>query len=419
MTAPGDTYSQTVAALEARGVMPERPPGLSTTRRALERIGYFESEFYRKYLHDPARVIIVAGTNGKGSVCATLDALLAHAGERIGLYTSPHLVETTERVRVAGRDISRALFCEAYSIVDQVTADLGLSHFEMLTVMAVWACCVHDCVDRLILEVGLGGRWDATNAVPHGFCILTPIAMDHQNLLGDTVVEIAANKLDVVSDGAVVVHAPFPPGVVPTRPAGRWVPAEQGAASLDLTTGEPRWLMRSRYGTAAVVLPGRRGVENTLLALTAFEQLGFQPSEHLGALASVRWPGRMQRVPDLASCPVYVSGDHNPAGVESLVELLSAWPRRRLHVVVGIGRDKDADAMLAQLARLPDADLYLTTTPVRPRPLAAYGEWRARAVGAWDVPRAALDAARQRATPGDLIVVTGSLYLVGQVLADR
>ena len=182
-------YHQAVAESEALPIMPDRAPSLEPTRRGLARLGL--------PAFPDSRVVIVAGTNGKGSVCACLESLLIAAGQTVGLYTSPHLVETTERFRRNGRDISPDEFTHAYLAVCERTRGLGLTHFELLTLMAYWIFVGANgtpAVDWLILEVGLGGIWDATNAIPHRYWVITSLGYDHQNLLGSTLTEIAANK---------------------------------------------------------------------------------------------------------------------------------------------------------------------------------------------------------------------------------
>ena len=273
---------------------------------------------------------MVAGTNGKGSVCATLEALLLGAGERIGLYTSPHLVETTERFRIAGNEITPELFVRAWEAVSRSCQEIRLTHFEALTLMAAWLFFAGEAVppvDRAILEVGLGGTWDATNAIPHSFCIITRLGLDHQNLLGSSLGEIAANKFGIVTPGSRVVHFPLPPEArqlsmeVQESTSSRWIEASSDGYSLhsvpasSLSEG-PAWLLQAagpKIHEFPLSLPGARGFENTIVALKAFQELGYDPGRGLPVLSRVSWPGRMQRIAYPGSpCPVYLSGDHNP-----------------------------------------------------------------------------------------------------------
>ena len=423
------SYSVIIRKLESLGVMPDKAPSLDTTQTALKKIGFFEHfQFWPKYQADPSRSIIVAGTNGKGSVCATLEALFLSLGERTGLYTSPHLVETTERIRLCGKEVEPDLFCLAYETIVSRVGDLKLTHFEMLTLMASWVFCSGEAVpivDRFICEVGLGGLWDATNAIPHGVCIITRLGLDHENLLGNSLEEIARNKLGVIPinskelpSGPLVIHVPFPKeaGALAEKTkllaGGTWT--ECVPFQSHYSKG-PVWNLTTPWGESPICLPGKRGAENTALALTAFSALGFDPAKNLTALSQVKWPGRMERLTSLIiPCPVYVSGDHNPQGVESLIELLPAYPRSHLHIVVAVGRDKDLKGVLDPLFKLQNASVYLTRTPFRGRPLEDYHSYLDRAVGAWESLQETLEQLKSRVTREDLVLITGSLYLVGE-----
>ncbi len=411
------TYEEILQELESRGMMPERPPTLDFVRQALDRLRDREGISL-----DPKRVIVVAGTNGKGSVCAVLEALLLSAGQKVGLYTSPHLVEVTERIRLSGRDVVWKQFAAAYEAVVAATGDLPLTHFEMLTLMAVWTFA-RENVEWSILEVGLGGLWDATNAVPHQVNAITALGLDHQNLLGSTLSEIALNKFGIVGMDSVVVHSPLPAIVEPLmaetmrRTRSRWVAAPEFQVSVE-EGQDPRFYVETRWGRARLALPGKRGAENAVTALALFAELGFDPSTHLDALSRVRWPGRMERLKVKgAPCLVFASGDHNPQGVQSLLEILPHYPRTHLRILAGVGKDKDCDGVLGPLFALPDATVYLTETPFRGRPLASYGEWQSRAAGAWTDPIEAFTKVLRECRPGELFLVTGSLYLVGAVKA--
>jgi folylpolyglutamate synthase/dihydropteroate synthase len=172
----------------------------------------------------------------------------------------------------------------------------------------------------------------------------------------------------------------------------------------------------SRWGNVELVLAGPRGAENTLLALTMFEELGFSPEEHLEAIQKVYCPCRMQRVSfDEATCPVFLSGDYTPYGMISLIELLDYYPRKRLHILLGVNMGQDVDELLAPLFKLKDAQVYLTRTPRRSIPLRGYGRWYRRAKGAWASPKVAIKKITEKAHREDMILVTGSMDLVGRV----
>ena len=415
------TLQEVQAQLESRGIMPQKAPTLEPTEWGLQKIGFFDSAFFKSLEQNPKKCVIVAGTNGKGSTAATLEALCIHAGERTGLYTSPHLEKITERIRIQGQDVSDDVFIESFEKVSADTKERHLSHFEMVTLIAIDLMCsgrTQAPVDRLILEVGLGGTWDSTNAIPHGLAVIAQLGFDHTNLLGKTLPEIAANKFGVISPGISVVHAPLPTEVlvlaetVRAQTGSRW--RERECYRYSVKAGlEPEFFISTRWGDSKIHLPGNRGAANTALALTT---LGHNPQSHLAALQQVRWPGRMERLSHPNSdTPIYLSGDHNTSGVESLLELLPHYTRRHLHVLAGVGRDKDFAEVLRPWTTMPHCSLYLTETPFKGLTLPEYGVWKEKSEGAWANPQQALSEVLKLAAPNDMILVTGSLYLVGTI----
>lgn len=429
-TLPEMNYNETVRLIESRSIMPDGPPSLDKMHRAYERLQSLLN-------FDSKKVILVAGTNGKGSVCATLEALLLSAGERVGTYTSPHLEQTTERFRIQGEDISEEVFCSAYEKVAELTEDLDLTHFEILTAMALLIFYAEPKVDWGIFEIGLGGLWDATNAIPHHTSVITALGMDHQNLLGDTLSEIAANKFGIIRSGNNVIHAPLPDEVrelaleVQRKTGTQWrqsIPFDLSIRASEIIDfdspthpkfDEPTFYIHTQWGSAQLTLPGQRGAENAATALTVFESLGFNPARHLTALRQVRWAARMERFTSSGlPCPVYLSGDHNIQGVGSLLSLLEHYHWKHLHIICGIGKDKDADPMLDSLFGLSNSSVYLTETPFRGRPVEAYGKFLARAAGASSDASSLFEEIRQKAEPDDLILITGSLYLAGAMRTE-
>ena len=410
-------YRETVRAIERRGIMPLEAPSLEKMRVGIARLN-------PSLELDPRKIIVVAGTNGKGSVCASLEALLLDAGCKVGLYTSPHLEEITERIRINGEDISQEEFCSTYSRVAEITADLCLSHFEILTLMAVWVFYSKQnsrSLDWGLFEVGLGGLWDATNAIPHHHCVITSLGLDHQNLLGNSLQEIAWNKFGIVGQGSTVIHTPFVEEIRPladqVKNATRstWIPSIPFQHSILQNRAEPRTLLTTRWGQFPLALMGARAAENSALALTVFHQLGFNPADHLETLLKVRWPGRMEKIRPSSDqqAAIYLSGDHNVPGVRSLIELLSHYSWERLYLICGIGKDKESDPMLELLFSIRNAELFLTETPFKGHTLPEYGPWLQKASEALADPIACFEAANKKAGKSDLILVTGSLYLVG------
>lgn len=430
-------YTNLVSQLESRGVFPNkyRLPTLKPTQEGLEKIGYFESPFYQNtFLKDPYRVILVAGTNGKGSVCASLEALFQATGERVGLYTSPHLVDTTERIRVNDQRISSEDFCRVYEFIQRKIPGESLSHFEMLTLMAMvyfTSGLQIPPVDRIILEVGMGGTWDATNAIPHGVSVITKMGFDHEQYLGTKLLEILENKLGIIPSQItpdiphpLVVHFPFPEegaSLVEQRkklnPRAQWIesPLYPHHIEINSASDEPTPFLHSPWGKLPLALVGKRGAENTSLALSVFAALHPSPRDFVKALEHVRWPGRMQRfyLPD--GPRIYLSGDHNPQGIESLLELLPHYPRKHLHILFGCGADKNLLGMLRPLLTMEQVSLYVSQAHFKGRPLEDYQSFSA-IKGQWEDPETALSEILQRCGKDEMILVTGSLYLVGDIL---
>jgi dihydrofolate synthase/folylpolyglutamate synthase len=410
-------YSQIIKEIESLGIMPDRVPSLEPMHEGLRRLFSDPTQIPKE------KVVVVAGTNGKGSVCATLEALLLNAGQSVALYTSPHLEETTERFRINGEDISTELFCLAYQKVSEKISDLKVSHFEILTLMAAWLFFSYSPrIDWFLFEVGLGGTWDATNAIPHQYSVITTLGFDHQNLLGSTLESIANNKFGIVHSENQVIHSPFDPQIqslvleTQKKTHSTWrqsLPFQLQVRNQDIAP-EPKFFMRTVWGEAQLTLPGSRGAQNTATALTTFQELGFSPQAHLSALEQVRWPGRMEQIlHPISRCPIYFSGDHNPSGVQSLIEILSYYRWDHLHILAGIGKDKDLDGTLAPLFDLPKSSVLLTVTPFKGRSIEDYGRWAERAAEVCENPVSALTTIARKAEKRDLVLVTGSLYLVG------
>ena len=397
--------------------MPDRKVSLLPTVEGLARI-------LKPEQWNPSHCIVVAGTNGKGSVCATLETLLLSAGKTVGTYTSPHLETITERIRVNGKNISKKLFAQTYSMIADHTLDLKLSHFEALTLMAAYTFFsgkFKTPPEYTLFEVGMGGTWDATNAIPHDYCIITSLALDHESILGSTLEEIAPNKWGIISKENEVIYSPLPPELeeaarekqIQTKTS--WIP---GTAFETFQKKSSRTVsqtfIRCKWGEAPLALTGRRGGMNTATALTAFHALGFDPASHLHALVKVNWPGRMERIVDRYSpCPIYLSGDHNPAGIESLIDLLTAYERGHLHIIVGVTRGKALKKIINPLLTLPESSLYFTESPFRGLTIDEVSEWNSCFKLKIADPVQLMEEVIQAAKKGDLILVTGSLYLVG------
>jgi len=375
--------------------------GLDRVRLALARLGDPQTRF---------AAVQIAGTNGKGSTAAMTEAVLREAGLRTGLYSSPHLARFTERIRVDGREADGGRLAALDRRV--VATEVPLTYFEIATVLAFLAMAEAG-VEIAVLETGLGGRLDAvTTCVPCATAI-TSIGLDHTEYLGDTLASIAREKAGILKPDVPCFVGRLPPE------------ADEEIARAAHAAGAPLFHFGRDFGPPPfpTALWGAHQKENAALAA----QLARAAGRHLGrpiadramarGLDGVRWPGRCERVGDdlLFDCA------HNVDGARALAATLPALaPGRRLALVVSIVGDKDADAMLAALA--PVAAAVVATRSDNPRALAPEGlaETARRHVAdtvACDDPAAALDEARRRAGPGGLVVVCGSMFLVGMLRA--
>jgi len=387
----------------------------------------------------------IAGTNGKGTTAALLENILRSAELHTGLYTSPHLERINERIRLDGEDIADGEFTEAFTRLVAIIEDLlalgpeagGLAahptYFECLTAMA-FDIFARRGVDFAAFEVGMGGRLDATNIVAPEVAVITQIDFDHENFLGHSIEEIAREKAGIIKPGAWVVSAA-------QNPAARTViarrAAEQDARVVDVDTTyhvenvrEEDGCYRATVSSAhsahtieiALPLPGRFQLRNAVAALAAARLLaerGFPIDDAAIArgIATVRWPGRLERVRERPA--VFLDGTHNPAGAR---ELLAFWREhcrdRRIILIYGAMRDKAVDEITGLL--FPHAARILVTQPRQTRAisaaaLAAMTRHLSDCIDVVEVPEEAMEEALELAGPDDVIFATGSLYLVGDL----
>jgi len=400
--------------------------GLDHTRHLASRLGNPQFAY---------PCILVAGTNGKGSTASFLTAILGAAGIGAGLYTSPHLVDVRERIRTGGTLIGEVEFASSLSCVrEQAEAAVAAgelpsppTYFEALTLVA-FEHFRRRVVSAAVLEVGLGGRLDCTNVSEPVLSIVTNIGLDHEDYLGMGLQNIAREKAGIFRAG------------VPALTAAKDGPAletlRRRAAELGTPLGESRecqiqvsadsWRTICGGRTADLPfpsLPGRHQLQNAALAVHAAWTLGdlgwkISPEAVREGIASARWPGRLERMgeaPDL-----YLDGAHNPDGCEALAAFVSGLPHRRKALVFTAMRDKPVRAMLAALAPSFDA-LWATRVPMA-RSLHSEEvacEAEGIEVRCQEDPMAALAAARSWAGPEGLVVVAGSLYLVGFIKAHQ
>lgn len=369
--------------------------------------------------------ILVAGTNGKGSTCAFLDAALRAAGKRVGLYTSPHLVSCRERIRVGGAPISTAALDEAVERLRAAYRGPPLTYFEAMTALA-FDHFARARVDVAVIEVGLGGRLDATNVPGSDLraTVVTRLGLDHAEWLGETIEAIAAEKGAICRQGVPLVTAPQPAGalaVLERIAAERGAPLVVAGRDATLVPGEGglswegrRW----RIDGIRLGLKGAHQAQNAAVALATLEAcgLGVDETAALEGLRAARWPGRLEVVGER---PVVVlDGAHNPDGAAALADSFpSLWPGVRPQLVFGVLGDKARHGMMEAL--LPLAARVHLCTPDSPRavPAASLAEearGHAREVEVHATVEAALDAARAAAGAAGVVLVCGSLYLVGE-----
>lgn len=384
--------------------------------------------------HERYRVIHVGGTNGKGSTAAMLASMLGVAGYSVGLYTSPHLIDFTERIRVDGRPIGRDQVVGLTEDLRAVLpADIEPTFFEFTTAMAFLAFA-RAGVDVAVVEVGMGGRLDATNAVRPLVSVITNVEADHQRYLGDTLAAIAAEKAGIIKPGVPLVTAAARPESLAVLKAraddvgSRLVLVGRDARVEGVSPASFDYHGASlRLTGLSCPLLGRHQMTNAATAVAALEaagERGVRVDAHAvrDGLARVRWEGRLEVV---KSRPlILVDGAHNPAGAGALAEFLRAErarrPGARLVVVFGILADKDLRGIIERVG--PLADEVVLTEPGYHR--AASVEALRAAASSLTIPvRLVPDLARAveetegRLTADDWCVVTGSLYTVGEVKA--
>jgi len=409
--------------------------------------------------------VLVAGTNGKGSTSATLASILRASGLKTGLYTSPHLVRINERIRLDGETISDDDFVLVHDVVDRTAERLvgegdlpwHPSFFEMLTAMA-FEYFARSRPDIVVLEVGMGGRLDATNVVEPRISVITDISLDHQKFLGNTLREIAGEKAGIIRAGGVVVT--LPQMAEANDVIGHTI-LDRGARAVNAVSYVPPvspgsdsfWLSQKafnaegaenptenaekiqRYPLAVLgaeimvesALVGRHQLRNTALAIAAAAELreqGFRSITARSIELGIRetwWPGRFQVVPARDGRPEFVLDvAHNPAGAWALRATLSAeYPERAVTMVFGVLRDKAVGEIAEVL--FPIAERVIVTHADNPRS-ATVAEIREAArrtsaeIEEAENVVAALEKAERAAGPKGLVVVTGSIYIVGEAM---
>jgi dihydrofolate synthase/folylpolyglutamate synthase len=419
-------YDEAIARLDAR--QPEHMPGPS-----LDRIAALVNYLDHPELTYPT--IHVTGTNGKSTAARAAAAVACATGLQTGLYISPHLLDLTERFSVCGKDIARGEFAEEWEhlqpyleLIDAAGSG-EVTYFEAVTALAfLWFA--DKPVALAVFEVGMGGSWDATNVIESDVAVVTPIGMDHVAELGPTLADIASEKAGIIMEGMVAVvreQDPIAHEVLAARAAavGATVLHEgtdwEVLDPLIAVGGQAFGLRtpRTTYEDLYVPVFGRYAARNAAAGAVALEAL----TEHAldegtlrEGLANVRTPGRLEVV---GHAPALVlDGAHNPDGARALAEELPRFFRwERLHVVLAVSANKDVEGVVAPIAAAADAVYATRNDSVRsaePEVVAAAArDGGAPTVEVFPTVAAAFAAARDAAGPGDLVLVAGSLFTVG------
>jgi dihydrofolate synthase / folylpolyglutamate synthase len=363
--------------------------------------------------------IHVAGTNGKGSTCAMLESIYRAAGWRVGLFTSPHLVSFSERIQIDREPISEAdvvrLVSEIQGLLNDFPAASHPTFFEVITVMALRYFAEKQC-DLVVWETGLGGRLDATNIVTPLASVITNVQLDHQQYLGNTIVEIAAEKAGIIKNSVPVITATDDPSAL--RVVAQTAQERQAALTV-VTRAE---LERAPLNHIHLPLIGEHQRLNAALALATITHLQSRRPVSATAIAeglrSVDWAGRLQLVQTVSGQTLLLDGAHNPAGVETLRAALETFfSNTKPALILGVLRDKDWRAMCAILAPIAKK-IFLTPVPSERTAMPELLQTTCHEANPviQIIPCESLTQVLSQAAAESFLVLTGSLYLVGETL---
>ena len=379
-------------------------------------------------------VIHVAGTNGKGSVQAMIRAGLEGAGETAHAYTSPHLARFHERIRIAGELITEDALTALLDEVFEANGGEPITYFEITTAAAFLAFARHRA-DWTLLEVGLGGRLDATNVIARPrLSVITMVDYDHQQFLGETLTEIAGEKAGIIKRGCPVVVAPQHEeslAVIEAKIACMGAPALIAGQHWHARAEHDRLVVEDETGLLDLPLPTLRGphqVPNAGAAVVALRHLGFGAAACEAAVTKAHWPARMQRLKTgplvriAGPAELWLDGGHNPAAGAALAETLRGLPPRSTRMICGMLKTKDVEGYLAPLAGTVDS-LHAVAIPGETATLPAQDTAAAaRAVGLEAQVAPSIEAALAAIvaeTPDCRVLISGSLYLAGAVLREN
>ncbi|NTV45912.1 MAG: bifunctional folylpolyglutamate synthase/dihydrofolate synthase [Chlorobiales bacterium] len=400
-------------------------PGLKNIQALCDALGNPERKL--------GKIVHVAGTNGKGSVSAMLASMCQESGAKVGLYTSPHLVDFSERIRINGVQIPKDKVAQYCEMLKPVVEEIQATFFETTTAMA-FKYFADEGVTVSVIETGMGGRLDATNVVASNYSVITNVSLEHTETLGHSTAEIAAEKAAIIKQKSVVLTGARDLDalevitraarerrtkikIVPALVDYKIVSQNIGRLSLHLST------KRRSYHGLKVPLTGAYQAENVAMAVSTAEEIGL--SEQIirdGLLNIHRNTGMRGRLDVIAEQPmILLDVSHNPAGIKAMVDTISFYRKNfnRVWTVFGVMSDKDAPAILAELQRVSDAIIAPTLKTERAlsvEAVSAHCQSRELTCVMCANTREAISEAKNRASEQDLILITGSFYLAGEAL---
>ncbi|MCX6178352.1 MAG: bifunctional folylpolyglutamate synthase/dihydrofolate synthase [Chlorobiales bacterium] len=380
------------------------------------------------------KVIHVAGTNGKGTVAAALASIFQASGKKTALYTSPHLVNFTERIRINGEQISREKVAHYCSLYKDAVFNNQATFFEATTAIA-FAWFADEGVDVSIIETGMGGRLDATNVVDSAYAVISSIGRDHTDWLGETLGMIAAEKAAIIKKGSKVFTAVTEPeAFLPIQKQAQLCEAPLFVVGKDVVTtvssAEPGMLeldVRSasrHYPALKTPLTGFFHASNVSLAVMVAEDAGIAPKDIYSGLLRLWQTGYRARLERIATHPtVLVDVSHNPDGMRETVNTLLAFRKRyhQVYVILGLASDKDARAVIRELLRLDCTFVTVNIPSERSVPAEELGSLCIEEGGEATVLNTGQEGLKylsEKAGENDLILITGSFYLAGDIISS-
>ena len=398
------------------------------------KLGLERVEALLEHLGHPERtleVILVGGTNGKGSCAATLAATLQAAGRRTGLFTSPHLTHFSERFQVDGEQVSAADLLAGLGAVRPLAEATGATFFEIVTALGCVLFAQRD-VETAVFEVGLGGRFDATNALSPRLSVITGVALDHTGILGDTLAKIAFEKAGIMRPNVLTLTGAEGEGLTTlrttaaTRDTPLWVLGDDMKDDITLEATDLGWsgvrcAVTSPAGSVAVTTPllGLHQARNVALAVAAAQRLGVPETAVQKGVAQTRWAGRLEPL-EYQNRTFLLDGAHNPQAAHALAAALRGLDAAPTTLIFGAAADKDLTGLVSALAPVV-SQVIVTRAALSPRAASPetlaelWTPYAPQSVYVADNPAEALAEALVHTAPGAVVVVAGSLYLVGEL----